>query len=82
MVSVWQNPAVPRLWCLTAAETWEQAGQGKRRLTSRGFYRDLYVLALLELQGVNESDVLSYFQIMGAERLALNDTVRTFNDGC
>jgi hypothetical protein len=32
------------------------------------------VLALLELQGMDEADVLSYFQIMGAERLVLNDT--------
>ncbi|POS71536.1 hypothetical protein DHEL01_v210068, partial [Diaporthe helianthi] len=30
---------------------------------------DLYVLALLELQGVDEADVLSYFQIMGIHGL-------------
>lgn len=36
--------------------------------------RDLYVLALLELQDVDEADDLSYFQIMGAEPIPLNAT--------
>ncbi|KAG6363807.1 hypothetical protein INS49_008910 [Diaporthe citri] len=37
---------------------------------------DLYILALLELQDVDEADDLSYFQIMGAEPIPLNATAR------
>lgn len=58
--------------CLTATESRERAGEGKERLTPWGLSRDLYMLALLELQDVDEADDLSYFQIMGVDQLLLD----------
>ena len=39
-------------------------------------FRDLYIQALLEFQAVNETDELSYFQIMGVQALIVPTKTR------
>lgn len=61
----------PRWWCGVSLTAERRRGK-ERKADLSAVSRDLYVLALAELQAVDESDELSYFQIMGAESLPIH----------